>query len=270
MTTIHQEHLLAPISEDGKRVLDLIKTDRREASMLMESLSQEEQVSLVSRQAIKDPKGAQELLFLLDDERSKNIVDALGDRTVFRIMKSQSSTHIGVLPLVRPERIQSILDLDQELFSSKGTTDPTTAYHWMVSFLEEDESEFSKLLLHLDIRVVASAFQDKIIKPWTQPRGDALEEEEEASFPADFLVRLDRGELKPEDLEVTDEETLDILTKIYLADPAYFNELVSIMLREEDLKQRTAEDAFDRIHQQVGDMTAITEEAEDMFVPLEE
>jgi hypothetical protein len=42
------------------------------------------------------------------------------------------------------------------------------------------------------------------------------------------------------------------------------------MLREEDLKQRTAEDAFDRIHQQVGDMTAITEEAEDMFVPLEE
>lgn len=269
MTTIHQEQLLTPISEDGKRVLDLIKTNRREASMLMESLSQDEQVSLVSRQAIKDPKGAQELLFLLDDEQSKDIVDALGDRTVFRIMKSQSSTHIGVLPLVRPERVQSILDLDQELFSSKGTTDPTTAYHWMVSFLEEDENEFSKLLLHLDIRVVASAFQDKIIKPWTQTQSDSIEEED-ISFPADFLVRLDRGELKPEDLEVTDEETLDILTKIYLADPTYFNELVSIMLREDDLKQRTAEDAFDRIHQQVGDMTAITEEAEDMFVPLDE
>lgn len=269
MTTIHQEQLLTPISEDGKRVLDLIKTNRREASMLMESLSRDEQVSLVSRQAIKDPKGAQELLFLLDDEQSKDIIDALGDRTVFRIMKSQSSTHIGVLPLVRPERVQSILDLDQELFSSKGTTDPTTAYHWMVSFLEEDESEFSKLLLHLDIRVVASAFQDKIIKPWSQTQSDSIEEED-ISFPADFLVRLDRGELKPEDLEVTDEETLDILTKIYLADPTYFNELVSIMLREDDLKQRTAEDAFDRIHQQVGDMTAITEEAEDMFVPLEE
>lgn len=269
MTTIHQEQLLTPISEDGKRVLDLIKTNRREASMLMESLSRDEQVSLVSRQAIKDPKGAQELLFLLDDEQSKDIVDALGDRTVFRIMKSQSSTHIGVLPLVRPERVQSILDLDQELFSSKGTTDPTTAYHWMVSFLEEDENEFSKLLLHLDIRVVASAFQDKIIKPWTQTQSDSIEEED-ISFPADFLVRLDRGELKPEDLEVTDEETLDILTKIYLADPTYFNELVSIMLREDDLKQRTAEDAFDRIHQQVGDMTAITEEAEDMFVPLDE
>jgi hypothetical protein len=42
------------------------------------------------------------------------------------------------------------------------------------------------------------------------------------------------------------------------------------MLRDEDLKMRTAEEAFDRIHQQVGDMTAVTEEAEDMFVPLED
>ncbi len=63
---------------------------------------------------------------------------------------------------------------------------------------------------------------------------------------------------------------MDILTKIHLADEAYFNELVSIMLREEDLKARTAEEAFDRIHEQVGDMSAMTEEAEDMFVPLED
>jgi hypothetical protein len=42
------------------------------------------------------------------------------------------------------------------------------------------------------------------------------------------------------------------------------------MLREEDLKTRTAEQAFDRIQQQVGDMTEFTEEAEEMFIPLEE
>ncbi|MDQ1240329.1 MAG: hypothetical protein QG577_2515 [Thermodesulfobacteriota bacterium] len=267
---MNQEHLLAPIGEDGKRVLDLLKIDHHQASMIMESLSEEEQISLVSRQAIKDPKTAQEILFLLNDEKSKGVVENLGDRTVFRIMKSQSSTHIGILPLVEPDRIQSILDLDQELFSSKGTTDPVAAYHWMVSFLEEDESNFSKLLLNLDIRVVASAFQDKIIKSWAEVPSHAVDDEDNASFPADFLVRLDREELKPEDLEVTDEETLDILTKIHLADPAYFNELVSIMLREDDLKTRTAEEALDRIHQQVGDMTALTEEAEDMFVPLEE
>jgi hypothetical protein len=47
-------------------------------------------------------------------------------------------------------------------------------------------------------------------------------------------------------------------------------ELVSLMIREEDLKARTAEDALERIHQQVGDMSEVTEEADDMFVPLEE
>lgn len=266
---MQQDKLLAPISDDGRRVPDLIKTDRRQATMLMESLSGDEQVALVSRQAILDPKGAQELLFLLDDEKSQNIVEGLGDRTIFRIMKSQSSTHIGMLPLMKPDRIQSILDLDQELFSTKGTTDPVTAYHWMVSFLEEDDARFAQLLLGLDIRVVASAFQDKILRVWATS-SDLAEEDEHTAFPADFLVRLDRGELKPEDLEVNDEETLDILTKINLADPAYFNELVSLMLREEDLKTRTAEEALDRIHQQVGDMAGVTEEAEDMFIPLVE
>lgn len=266
---MQHDNLLAPISQDGKRVLDLVKIDRKEASMLMESLSRDEQVTLVSRQAIRDPKGAQELLFLLDDEMSRDVVEELGDRTVFRIMKSQSSTHIGMLPLIRPGRIQSVLDLDQELFSTKGATDPVTAYHWMVSFLEEEDENFARLLLGLDIKVVASAFQDKILRPWTQS-SEVNEDDEQVSFPADFLVRLDRGELKPEDLEVADEETFDILSKIHLTDPAYFNELVSLMVREEDLKTRSAEDAFDRIHQQVGDMTGLTQEAEDMFVPLEE
>ncbi len=139
----------------------------------------------------------------------------------------------------------------------------------MVSFLEEGDADFARLLKNLDIKVVASAFQDKVLRPWAKSK-DTAEDEEDSSFPADFLVKLDRGELKPDDLEVTDEETLDILTKIHLADETYFNELVSIMLREEDLKTRTAEDAFDRIHDQVGDVSALTEEAEDMFVPLEE
>jgi len=266
---MQQDYLLAPISNDGRRVLDLVKTDRQQASMLMESLSLDEQVALVSRQAIRDPKGAQDILFLLDDAKSRGIVDELGDRTVFRIMKSQSSTHIGMLPLMRPGRIQSVLDLDQELFSTKGTTDPVAAYHWMVSFLEEDEETFERLLICLDMKVVASAFQDKIVRSWAKS-SELSEDDEEVLFPADFLVRLDRGELKPEDLDVTDEETLDILTKIHLTDQAYFNELVSLMLREEDLKTRSAEEAFDRIHQQVGDMKGMTEEAEDMFVPLEE
>jgi hypothetical protein len=84
------------------------------------------------------------------------------------------------------------------------------------------------------------------------------------------MAKLDRGELKPDDLEVTDEEATDILTEIYLVNPGYFNELVSLMIREEDLKARTAEEALARIHQQVGDMSEITEEADDMFVPLEE
>lgn len=266
---MQQENYLIPISEDGKRILDLIKTDRDQATALMESLSEEERISLVTRQALKDPKGAQELLFLLNDETSKGVIEGLGDRTLFHMMKAQSSTHIGVLSIVDPTRVQSILDLDPELFSAKGITDPQTAYHWMVSFLEEDDQVFDRLLKSLDIKMVASAFQDKMIRPGTRS-SELLEEEEERSFPADFLVKLDRGELKPEDLELADEETLDILTKIHLVDEAYFTELVSLMLREDDLKIRTAEEAFDRIHQQVGDMTGVTEEAEDMFVPLDE
>ncbi len=263
-----QDTFLAPITPQGKRVLDVLKTDRHEASQLMASLSRDEQVSLVSHQAAKDPKAAQELLFLLKDEKSRDIVEGIGDRTLFRIMKSQSSTHIGVLSLVNPDRVQSILDLDQELFSTKGVTDPQTAYHWMVSFLEEDDATFARLLSRLEIRVVASAFQDKIVRPSVKP-GEA-DDEEIGTFPADFMVKLDRGELKPDDLEVSDEETLDILTRIYLADESYFIELVSIMLREEDLKTRTAEEAFDRIQQQVGDMSEFTEEAEEMFIPLED
>jgi len=260
---------LAPISEDGKRVLDLVKTDPKRASQLMERLSTEEQVSLVSRQAYRDPKAAQDLIFLLPDDKSRNVVDALGDRTLFQIMKAQSSTHIGVLSIVEPQRVQAILDLDPELFSAKGVTDPQAAYHWMVSFLEEDDETFAKLLRSLDIGMVASAFQDKIVKPSTVS-SEELPEEEVSAFPADFLVKLDQGELKPDDLEVTEEETLDILTKIHLADEDYFIELVSLMIRDEDLKVRTAEQAFDRIHQQVGDIKGLTEEAEEMFVPLEE
>jgi hypothetical protein len=267
---MNQDLIPAPLSDDGRRVLDLAKVDPRKASELMETLPSEEQVSLVTRQAMKDPKNAQELLFLLDDEKSRKLVDELGDRTVFRIMKSQSSTHIGILSLLKPERLQSVLDLDQELFSTKGITDPQTGYHWMVSFLEEDEEVFAELLRHLDIRIVASAFQDKILRPATGPSEGGDREEEDYAFPADFMVKLDRGELKPDDLEVTDEESLDILTKIYLTDEMYFNELVSIMLRDEDVKTRAAEEALDRIQSQVGDMSKITEDAEDMFVPLDD
>ncbi len=264
-----QDNFLVPVSEDGRRVLDLVKTNPKEASQIMESLSDEEQISLVSHQALRSPKGAEDLLFLLKDQKSSKIVSDLGDRTVFRIMKSQSSTHIGILSLMNPERVQSILDLDQELFSTKGLTDDETAYHWMISFLEEDEATFTDLLMSLDIKVVASAFQAKVRPPVTRtgPRND---EEDEPAFPADFLVKLDQGELKPDDLEVTDEETRDILTRIHLVDEVYFNMVVSLMMREKDLKRRTAEEALDRIHEQVGDMTAMTEEAEDMFVPLEE
>ncbi|MFH0821687.1 MAG: hypothetical protein V2B18_02975, partial [Pseudomonadota bacterium] len=96
------------------------------------------------------------------------------------------------------------------------------------------------------------------------------EEDGEQPFAADFLVKLDRGELKPDDLNVKDEETLDILTKIHLVDDGYFNELVHLMVREDDLATRCAEAAFDRIRDQVGDISQFTEEAEDMFVPLEE
>lgn len=267
---MQQENFLVPVSEDGQRVLDLVKTDPQQASQLMAALSSDEQISLVSRQAVRDPKAAQDLLFLLEDPKSKKIVEGLGDRTLFRIMKSQSSTHIGVLSLMKPDRVQSILDLDQELFSAKGLTDPKAAYHWMVSFLEEDESDFARLLRSIDVKLVASAFQDKIIRPGTSSTTETTEEEDNAAFPADFLVKLDRGELKPDDLEVVDEETLDILTKIYLVNEGYFNELVSLMLREDDLKARTAEEAFERIHEQVGDMSEFTEEAEEMFVPLDE
>ncbi len=266
---MQQDSFLVPISDDGHRVLSLLKKDPRQASQLMAALSTEEQINLVSHQAIRDPKAAQELLFLLDDETSSGLVDGLGDRTLFRIMKAQSSTHIGVLSLVNPQRVQSILDLDQELFSAKGITDPQSAYHWIVSFLEEDEPVFAQLLRNLDIKVVASAFQDKIVRPGSSTQEKPVEEQEEA-FPADFLVKLDRGELKPDDLEVTDEETLDILTRIYLVNQAYFSELVSLMIRDEDLKARTAEEAFERIHDQVGDISRFTEEAEDMFIPLEE
>jgi hypothetical protein len=266
---MNQDTFLAPVTEKGQQVLDLIKINKNKAAELMLGLNPEEQISLVTRQATKDPLGAQELLFLLDDEKSKKIVEDLGDRTVFRIMKSQSSTHIGVLSLVKPERLQSILDLDQELFSTKGISDEQTAYHWLVSFMEEDEKTFSELLENIDIKVVASAFQDKIIKPAVIQNDQPIEEMEDA-FPADFLVKLDRGELKPDDLEVTDEETLDILTKIYLTDEQYFNNLISLMLRDDELKSRAAEEALSRIQEQVGDIPEITKEAEDMFVPLDE
>jgi hypothetical protein len=52
---------LVPVSEDGYKVLDLVKTDRHRASELMASLSREEQISLVSFQATRDPRG-QDLL----------------------------------------------------------------------------------------------------------------------------------------------------------------------------------------------------------------
>ncbi len=264
-----QDTLLAPLSDNGRRVIDLIKTDRHQASQLMSALERDQQISLVSHQAMRDPKSAQELLFLLEDQESREIVEGLGDRPLFRIMKSQSSTHIGMLSLLKPERVQGILDLDQELFSAKGDTDPQIAYHWLVSFLEEDDEAFADILKSVDPKVVASAFQEKIVRPTAKPADDA-EEELLPSFPADFLVKLDRGELKPDDLQMTDEEALDVLTKIHLVDEGYFTELVSLMIREDDLRTRAAEEAFDRIHQQVGDMTGVTEEAEAMFVPLDE
>ncbi len=260
---------LIPISDAGKRVIDLMKIDRNQASQLMQTLSREEQISLVSRQATRDPKAAQDLVFLVDDSEGREIVEGLGDRPLFRILKSQSSTHIGVLSLVKPNRLQSVLDLDQELFSAKGVTDPQTAYHWLVSFLEEDDEAFGKILKSIDLKVVASAFQDKIIRP-TVTRIEEAEDETGASFPADFMVKLDRGELKPDDLQVSDEETLDVLTKVHLIDAEYFNELISVMIRDEDLKTRAAEEALDRIHEQVGDMSEATEEAEAMFIPVEE
>jgi hypothetical protein len=262
------ENYLTPVSEQGHKVLDLMKADRKHASELLETLPRVEQVNLVSNETLHDPKNAQEIIFLLGDEEGKKLVDELGDRTLFRLMKSQCSTHIGVLSLVQPERVQSILDLDSELFSTKGVTDPQTAYHWLISFLEEDEETFSKVLRSLDIKLVASAFQDKIVRPGSQ-FSPALIEESEETFSADFLIKLDRGELKPDDIDVTDEETLDILKKIHLLDEDYFVEMVSLMVREEDLKTRTAEDALSRVNDQVGDMKEVVEEAQDMFVPLE-
>jgi hypothetical protein len=261
---------LAPVSDRGKKILDVIKVDSHAASQLMASLPREEQASLVSHEALRDPKSAQELLFLLHDEEAQEVVDKLGDRSLFRIMKSQSSTHIGVLCLVNPERVQSILDLDPELFSTKGITDPQTAYHWLVSFLEEDDRVFTRLLQKIDIKVVASTFQDKILRSWSNSVAEGDQEEDATAFPADFMVKLDRGELKPDDLDVSDEEALDILTRIYVTNEAYFNELVSLMIREDDIKVRTAEEALERVQEQVGDMSAVTEEAEEMFVPLED
>ncbi|MGC8603969.1 MAG: DUF6178 family protein, partial [Desulfomonilaceae bacterium] len=195
------ENYLTPISEQGHRVLDLMKFHQKQASELLKSLPREEQVNLVSNEALNDPLNAQELVFLLGDEEGEKLVDELGDRTLFRLMKAQCSTHIGVLSLVRPNRIQSILDLDSELFSTKGETDPQTAYHWLVSFLEEDESTFARVLGSLDIKLVASAFQDKIVRPAIQLSSVLPEEELQESFPADFLIKLDRGELKPDDIE---------------------------------------------------------------------
>ncbi len=264
-----QDSRLAPISKTGETVVELMNIDRHKASELMQSLSLEEQISLVSRQATRDPKSAQDLVFLLDDVQGGEILEGLSDRPLFRILKSQSSTHIGVLNLVNPDRVQSMLDLDQELFSAKGITDPQTAYHWLVSFLEEDDEIFGEILKRIDLKIVATAFQDKIIRP-TNSNSQEAEEDTSASFPADFMVKLDRGELKPDDLELIDEETLDVLTKIHLINPEYFNELISVMIRDEDLKTRAAEEALDRIHEQIGDMTEATEEAEAMFIPLEE
>jgi hypothetical protein len=261
----------AAVPEESEHLLALVKVDRHRASDLMQALARDEQVALVSYQAVRDPRKAQELIFLLDDENGRNVVSELDDKTVFRIMKSQSSTHIGVLSLLHADRVQSILDLDQELFSTKGYTDSQTAYHWLVSFLEEDDLVFADILKRIDIKVVASAFQDRIARSTPHPKEEAEEgEEPEAAFPADFFTKLDRGELKPDDLEVTDEETRDILTKIHLVDESYFTDLVSLMIREEDLRTRAAEEAFDRIHAAVGDLKEITEEAEDMFVPLDE
>jgi hypothetical protein len=139
-----------------------------------------------------------------------------------------------------------------------------------VSFLEHDDAFFAKLLQNIDIYVVAAAFQDKVVKPVTPESLATPGDDDPDPFPADFMVKLGRGELKPDDIDVTDEETLDILTKIYLTDELYFNDLVSIMLFDTDLKMRAAEEALDRIHSQVKDIEALTEEAEDMFVPLED
>jgi hypothetical protein len=263
--------IAGPLSEEGKEVMDLVKIKPKQAAELMMALSREEQVSLVQRQSALDPKSAEDLVLLLDDQNGAELVNELEDKTVFRIMKANTSTHIGILSLLNPDRVQAILDLDHELFSTKGVTDDQTAYHWIVSFLEEDEQTFSRLIRNLDIKVFASAFQDKIKPPSLKEENSAAPSEEEVdAFPADFMVKLDRGELKPDDLEVTDEEVKDILTRAHLVDEAYFNELVSLMIRVKDLKQKTAEEALDRIHEQVGDMSQFTEEAEDMFVPLEE
>jgi hypothetical protein len=268
---MRQDAFVVPLSDKGAKVLDLVKKDRGLASELMRTLSREEQVGLVSHEATKDPKTAQELVFLLADDEGRDVVDGLSDRTVFRILKSQSSTHIGMLSLLETSRIQSILDLDQELFSTKGVTDPEAAYHWMVSFLEEDEATFAALLNNLDPKVVAAAFQDVLRKPQkSQPEDITEDKESDIAFPADFLTKLDRMELKPDDLDIADEETLDILNRVYLVNEPYFHEVISLMLRQDNLKQRAAEDAFDRIHEQVGDMSQFAEEAEDMFVPLEE
>lgn len=268
---MRDDTIMAPLSEGGKQVLDLVKVKPKQAAEIMLALPMEERISLVQRQSVQDPKSAEELVLLLDDEQGSELMDELGDRTLFRMMKAHSSTHIGVLSLLKPDRVQSILDLDHELFSTKGVTDDQTAYHWIVSFLEEDEKTFAALIKSLDIKVFASAFQEKIKPPVLKESAGAIpSEEEEDAFPADFMVKLDRGELKPDDLEVTDEEVRDILTRVHLMDETYFTELVSLMIRVKDLKQKTAEEALDRIHDQVGDMSQFTEEAEDMFVPLEE
>ncbi len=142
----------------------------------MESLSRDEQISLVSHQAAKDPKARKSCCFCSRMKRAGMLWKGIGDRTLFRIMKSQSSTHIGVLSLVNPERFNPYWIWIKSFFSTKGVTDPQKAYHWMVSFLEEGRCHFCRLLSRLDIRVVASAFQDKIVRPSVKS-GEADEEE---------------------------------------------------------------------------------------------
>ena len=64
---MRMENYLTPLSERGHKVLDLIGIDKKHAAELMESLSREEQVNLVSNEALTDPRNAQEIVFLLDD-----------------------------------------------------------------------------------------------------------------------------------------------------------------------------------------------------------
>ena len=68
---MRMENYLTPLSERGHKVLDLIGIDKKHAAELMESLSREEQVNLVSNEALTDPRNAQEIVFLLDDHEDR-------------------------------------------------------------------------------------------------------------------------------------------------------------------------------------------------------